>query len=83
MCKWSTVPWYPTGFTEHIAIGEKNDSPWIPFKTILAMRQSSGHYKVNGPPVNIPAALDQIIDILPHMPSELQQHPVKLKCKLE
>ena len=24
----------------------------------------------------------QIIDILPHMPSELQLHPVKLKCKL-
>ena len=47
------------------------------------MRQSDGHYKVNGPPVNVPATLDQIIDILPHMPSELQLHPVKLKCKLE
>ena len=34
-------------------------------------------------PVNVPATLDQIIDILPHMPSELQLHPVKLKCKLE
>ena len=33
--------------------------------------------------VNVPATLDQIIDILPHMPSELQLHPVKLKCKLE
>ena len=47
------------------------------------MRQYGGHYKVNGPPVNVPATLDQIIDILPHMPSELQLHPVKLKCKLE
>ena len=27
--------------------------------------------------------LDQIIDIMPHMPSELQLHPVKLKHKLE
>ena len=27
--------------------------------------------------------VDQIIDILPHMPSELQLLPVKLKCKLE
>ena len=58
-------------------------SPWIPFITILVMRWYGGHYKVNGPPVNVPATLDQIIDILPHMPSELQLHPVKLKCKLE
>ena len=47
------------------------------------MRQYGGHYKVNSPPVNVPATLDQIIDILPHMPSELQLHPVKLKYKLE
>ena len=43
------------------------------------MRQYGGHYKVNGPPVNVPATLYQIIEILPHMPSELQLHPVKLK----
>ena len=30
-----------------------------------------------------PATLDQIIEILPHMSSELQLHPVKLKCELE
>ena len=42
-----------------------------------------GHYKVNGPPVNVPATLDQIIEILPRMPSELQLHPMKLKSKLE
>ena len=58
-------------------------SPHIPFLTILVMRQYSGHYKVNGLPVNVPAMLDQIIDILPHMPSELQLHPVKLKHKLQ
>ena len=39
--------------------------------------------QVNGPPVNVPATLDQITEILPHMPSELQLHPMKLKCKLE
>ena len=33
--------------------------------------------------VNAPATLDQIIEILPHMPSDLQLYPVKLKCKLE
>ena len=58
-------------------------SPQIPFITILVMRQIGGHYKVNGPPVNVSATLDQIIDILPHMPSQLQLHPMKLKCKLE
>ena len=47
------------------------------------MRQYGGHYKVNGPPVNIAATLDQITEILPHMPCELQIHPVKLKPKLE
>ena len=47
------------------------------------MRRYGGHYKVNGPPVNVPATLDQIIDILPCMSTELQLHPVKLKCKLE
>ena len=34
------------------------------------MRQYSGHYKVNGTPVNVLATLDQIIEILPHTPSE-------------
>ena len=59
-------------------------SPQIPFITILDMRQYGGHFKVNGLPVNVPATLNQIIDILPHMASELQLHPVKLlKCKLE
>ena len=42
-------------------------SPQIPFIAILVMRQYGGHYKVNGQPVNVPATLDQIIDILPHM----------------
>ena len=47
------------------------------------MRQYGGHYKVNGPPVNVPATLDQIIEILPCMPSDLQLHPMKLKHNLE
>ena len=58
-------------------------SPWIPFITIIVMRWYGGHCKVNGPPVNVPATLDQIIEIFPHMPSELQLHPLKLKHKLE
>ena len=47
------------------------------------MRQYGGCYKVNGPPVNVPATLDQLIDILLCMPSDLQLHPIKLKHKLE
>ena len=47
------------------------------------MRRYGGHYKVNCPPVNVPATLDQIIDILSHMPSDFQLHPIKLKHKLE
>ena len=58
-------------------------SPQIPFITILIIRWYGGHYKVNGPPVNVPATLDQIIDIMPHMPSNLQLHPIKLKFKLQ
>ena len=82
MCKWSSVKWHPTGFTEYISIGEKVISPWIPFITILVMRWYGGHYKVNGPPINIPATLDQSIEILPRMPSELQLNSVNLKYKL-
>ena len=51
----------------------------IPFITILILRQYGGHYKVNGPAVNVPATPDQIIEILPRMPSDLQLHPIKLK----
>ena len=47
------------------------------------MRQYGGQYKVNGPPVNVPATLDQIIDILPCMSSDLQLHPIKPKHTLE
>ena len=55
----------------------------IPFITVIVVRRYGGHYKVNGPPVNVPATLDQIVKILPRMPSQLQLHPLKLKRKLE
>ena len=58
-------------------------SPQMPSIAILVMRQYGGHYKVNGPPVNVPPTLDQIIEILPCIPSDLQLHPMKLKHKLE
>ena len=55
----------------------------IPFITLIVIRRYGGHYKINGPPLNVPATLDQIAKILPRMPGELQLHPLKLKRKLE
>ena len=47
------------------------------------MKRYGGHYKGNGPCVNVWTQLDQVLKILPWMPSELQLHPLKLKSKLE
>ena len=63
---------------EHRLIAQR-----IPFITIIILRRYGSHYKINGPPVNVPASLDQVIDILPRLPNELKLHPLKLKCKLE
>ena len=46
---------------------------------MLIMRKYGGHYKVNGPFVNVPTTLDKVIHMLPHMSDQLQLHPVKLK----
>ena len=73
----------PQDLQNILPLERREISPQIPFITIFFMRRYDGHYKLNGPPVNVPATLDQIIEILPHMPSELQLHPVKLKCKLK
>ena len=48
----------------------------LPFITIIVMRRYGGHYKISGPPVNVPATLDQVINILPRMPSQLQLYPL-------
>ena len=47
------------------------------------MRRYGGHYKVNGPPVNVPTKLDHVIEMLPHLPHQLQLCPITLKRKLE
>ena len=44
-----------------------------------SLRSNGGHYKINGPPVNVPATLDHIAEILPRMLNDLQLHPLKLK----
>ena len=50
---------------------------------MLIMRKYGGHYKDNGPCVNVPTTLDQVTHMLPCMSDQLQLHPVKLKRKLE
>ena len=55
----------------------------IPFITLIVMRRYGGHYKVNGPPVNVPTKLDHVIEMLPHLPHQLHLCPIKLKRKLE
>ena len=50
---------------------------------MLIMRKYGGHYKANGPCVNVLTTLDQVIHIFPHMSDQLQLHPVKLKRKRE
>ena len=47
------------------------------------MRRYGGHYKINNPPVNVAATLDQIVNILPCMPNQLQLHMLKLMRKLQ
>ena len=55
----------------------------IPFITLIVMHQYGGHYKMNGPPVNVPTTLDHVIKILLHLPQQLQVKQLKLKQKLE
>ena len=39
----------------------------IPFLTILLIKRYGGHYKVNGPCVNVPTQLDQVLKICNYM----------------
>ena len=38
---------------------------------MLIMRKYGGNYKINGPCVNVPTTLDQVIMMLPHMSDQL------------
>ena len=54
----------------------------IPFMKILSLFRYGSHYKVDGPPVNVPTTLDKICSILPRIPDEAHVYPMKLKRKL-
>ena len=51
----------------------------IPFITVIIMQRYGGHYKMNGAPVNVPATLDHVLNVLLRMSNQLQLHPMKLK----
>ena len=50
---------------------------------ILSLYRYGSHYKVDGPPVNVPATLNKICKILPWILDEAQVFPMKLKHKLK
>ena len=53
------LPDIPQDLQNILPLERRVISPRIPFIMILVMKQYGGHYKVNGPPVNVPATLDQ------------------------
>ena len=83
MCKWSETTWYSMRLDSITPLEHRPVAKCILLLNILLMKRYRGHYKVNGPCVNVPTQLDQVIKIWPWMPSELQLYPLKLKCKLE
>ena len=54
----------------------------IPFMVIFCMVQYGSQYKIHGSCTNVPSSLDQIVEMLPRMSSEVQFHPMKLKKKM-
>ena len=54
----------------------------IAFMSIFCLVKYGSQYKIRGGPTNVPTTLDQIINCLPQMSSEVQYYPMKLKKKM-
>ena len=54
----------------------------IPFMAVFCLVRYGSQYKIRGGCTNVPASLDQVVDMLPRMSSEVQFHPMKLKKKM-
>ena len=54
----------------------------IPFMVIFCLVRYGSQYKIRGGCTNVPSSLDQIVNILPRMPNDIQFHPMKLKKKM-
>ena len=53
----------------------------VPFMKIVAL-PSGKQRSIHGPAVNVPSKIDTICDVLPHLPSQSELVPLKLKCKV-
>ena len=53
----------------------------IPFMQMVH-KPKGGQYGLNGPCINVPARLDAVCDLLPHLPHEVHIIPFKLKYRL-
>ena len=83
MHKYLNLDPIPQDLTELSTIERRLISYRLPFLTLIAIRRYGGHCKINGPPFNVPAKVDKIVEMLPRMPNELQLIPLKLKRKIE
>ena len=53
----------------------------VPFMKMVAL-PSGKQRSIHGPAVNVPSKVDTICDVLPHLPSESELVPLKLKRKV-
>ena len=53
----------------------------VPFMKMVALPSGKQRF-IHGPAVNVPSKIDTICTVLPHLPSETELIPLKLKCKL-
>ena len=54
----------------------------IPFMVIFCLVRYGSQYKICGGCTNVPAPLDQVVDMLPRMSNEVQFHPMRLKKRM-
>ena len=54
----------------------------IPFTVIFCLVRYGCQHKIQDGCTNVPACLDQIVNMFPWMSSEVQFHPIKLKRKM-
>ena len=54
----------------------------IPFMSIFCAVRYGSSYKVRGGCTNVPASLDQVVEMLPRMSTDVQYHQMRLKKKM-
>ena len=54
----------------------------IPFMSVYCTQVKGGQNKIYGGVTNVPTSLEQIVNMLPRMSSEVQYHPMQIKRKM-